>query len=87
MRDEDEWLDALVRGRAISTAPASAKTYYPWPGIKYIRAQGIDPAIVAVAWRRDKNNPHVTDFLEIVREVQDTPNRKAETSAKGVSTG
>jgi DNA-binding transcriptional LysR family regulator len=71
-RDEDEWLDALVRGLAISTAPASAKTYYPWPGIKYIRAQGIEPAVVAIAWRRNENNPLVTDFLEIVREVRDT---------------
>jgi LysR family transcriptional regulator, benzoate and cis,cis-muconate-responsive activator of ben and cat genes len=71
VHDEDEWLDALVRGRAISTAPASAKTYYPWPGIKFIRAQGIDPAVVAVAWRRDEINPLVTNFLEIVREVRD----------------
>jgi DNA-binding transcriptional LysR family regulator len=71
VRDEDEWLDALVRGLAISTAPASAKTYYPWPGITFIRAHGIDPAIVAVAWRRDENNPLVTNFLEIMREVRD----------------
>jgi DNA-binding transcriptional LysR family regulator len=72
VHDEDEWLDALVRGRAISTAPASAKTYYAWPGIKFIRAQGIEPAIVAVAWRRDENKPLVTNFLEIVREVRDS---------------
>jgi DNA-binding transcriptional LysR family regulator len=75
VHDEDEWLDALVRGRAISTAPASAKTYYPWPGITFIRAQGIDPAVVAVAWRRDANNPLVTSFLEIVREVRDATSR------------
>lgn len=74
VHDEDEWLDALVRGRAISTAPASAKTYYPWPGIKFIRAQGIEPAIVAVAWRRDEINPLVKNFLEIVREVRDAAN-------------
>jgi DNA-binding transcriptional LysR family regulator len=72
VHDEDEWLDALVRGRAISTAPASAKKYYAWPGIKFIRAQGIEPAIVAVAWRRDENKPLVTNFLEIVREVRDS---------------
>lgn len=71
VRDEDEWLDSLVRGRAISTAPASAKTYYPWPGVKYIRADGIDPAVVAVAWRRDNVNPLVANFLEIVRDVRD----------------
>jgi DNA-binding transcriptional LysR family regulator len=71
VHDEDEWLDALVRGRAISTAPASAKTYYGWPGITFIRAQGIEPAVVAVAWRRDENNPLVTNFLEVVREVRD----------------
>lgn len=71
VHDEDEWLDTLVRGRAISTAPASAKTYYPWPGIKYIRAEGIDPAVVAVAWRRDGQNPLVVNFVELIREVRD----------------
>lgn len=70
VRDEDEWLDSLIRGRAISTAPASAKTYYPWPGIKYIRAEGIDPAVVAVAWRQDESNSLVRNFLDIVREVR-----------------
>jgi DNA-binding transcriptional LysR family regulator len=80
VHDEDEWLDALVRGRAISTAPASAKTYYPWPGITFIRAQGIDPAVVAVAWRRDANNPLVTSFLEIVREVRDAATRRSAAS-------
>jgi LysR family transcriptional regulator, benzoate and cis,cis-muconate-responsive activator of ben and cat genes len=68
--DEDEWLDALVRGQAISTAPASAKTYYPWPGISYVQAEGIDPAVVAIAWRRDDSNPLVPNFLGIVREVR-----------------
>lgn len=71
VRDDEEWLDALVRGRAISTAPASFKTYAPWPGITFIPAQGIDPAVVAIAWRRDKNNTQVDNFLEIVREVRD----------------
>lgn len=69
--DEDEWLDSLVRGRAISTAPASAKIYYSRPGLRFIRAEGIDPAVVAVAWRRDTNNLLVTNFLEIVRELRD----------------
>lgn len=72
VRDEDEWLDALVRGRAISTAPASFKTYYLRPGLRFIRAEGIDPAVVAIAWRRDKHSPHVTNFIEIVRELRDT---------------
>lgn len=70
VRDEDEWLDALIRGRAISTAPASAKTYYPWPGISYVRAEGIDPAVVAVAWRRGDTSRLVSNFLELVREVR-----------------
>jgi DNA-binding transcriptional LysR family regulator len=70
--DEDEWLDALVRGRAISTAPESAKTYYPWPGLAYVRAEDLAPAVVAVAWRRDADNPLVQSFLEIMREVRDT---------------
>ncbi len=70
--DEDEWLDHLIRGRAISTAPASARTYYSRPGLKFIRAQGTDPFTVAVAWRRDESNPLVSNFLDIVRELRDT---------------
>ena len=69
--DEDEWLDHLVRGRAISTAPESARTYYSRPGLKFIRAKGIDPAVVAVAWRRDDYNPIVSNFIDIVRELRD----------------
>lgn len=80
--DEDEWLDSLFRGRAISTAPASAKTYYSRPGLKFIRAQGVDPAIVAVAWRRDETtNPLVTNFLDIVRELRDASGAASPESA------
>lgn len=71
--DEDEWLDHLVRGRAISTAPVSAKTYYSRPGLKFIRGEGIEPAVAAVAWRRDGNNSLASNFLNIVRELRDTP--------------
>lgn len=85
VRDEDEWLDALVRGLAISTAPASAKTYYPWPGIKYIRAQGIEPAVVAVAWRRGEDNPLVRNFLQIVRELRDQMPFAAATDMAGAA--
>jgi DNA-binding transcriptional LysR family regulator len=69
--DEDEWLDHLVRGRAISTAPASARKYYSRPGLKFIRAVGTDPAVVAVAWRRDDVNPLVLNFIDVVRELRD----------------
>lgn len=71
VRDESEWLDSLVRGRAISTTPASMRTYYPWPGIKYIPAEGIDPVVAAIAWRRDQVNPFVSNFVRIVRDLRD----------------
>jgi LysR family transcriptional regulator, benzoate and cis,cis-muconate-responsive activator of ben and cat genes len=76
VRDEEEWLDALVRGLAITTTPASFKTYYPWPGLTFIRARGLDPVVVAVAWRRDTDNPLVTSFIEIIRELRDTAGAK-----------
>jgi DNA-binding transcriptional LysR family regulator len=74
IRDESEWLDSLVRGRAISTTPESMKTYYPWPGIKYIPAEGIDPVVAAIAWRRDEDNPFVSNFVQIVRDLRNAAN-------------
>lgn len=69
--NEQEWLDGLVRGRAISTTGQSARNFYPWPGITYVEAEDISPARVAVAWRNDRVTPLVENLLAIVHELKD----------------
>lgn len=67
---EEEWLDALTRGLAISTTAASASIFYPWPGVTYVPAEGIPPAPVAIAWRREPVSATVTNFVRLVRELR-----------------
>jgi DNA-binding transcriptional LysR family regulator len=74
--NEQEWLDGLMRGRAISTTALSARNFYPWPGIAYVKAEGISPARVAVAWRTDGVTPLVANFLAVVRELKNVEPEK-----------
>jgi DNA-binding transcriptional LysR family regulator len=68
--NRDEWIDALIRGRAISTTPFSTATYYQWPGVTFVPAEGIDPVSVAVAWRHDLPSALVTHFVDVVLELR-----------------
>jgi len=67
----EEWFDAILQRRAISTAPLSAATFYPWPGVTYVPARDVDPATVAIAWRTDRVRPPVVNFVDLVRELLD----------------
>lgn len=69
--NRDEWVDGLIRGRAISTTPFSTAMFYDWPGVTFVPADGIEPARISIAWRRDKPNPIVSNFVELVRELSD----------------
>lgn len=68
--NEEEWLDALARGLAISTTAISAAKFYPWPGIAYVDAVDIPPAKVALAWRSDRQSHLVENFVALVDELQ-----------------
>jgi DNA-binding transcriptional LysR family regulator len=67
--NRDEWVDALTRGRAISTTPLTTVTNHPWPGVSFAPAEGIEPATVSIAWRRDRLDPVVSNFVDVVREL------------------
>jgi DNA-binding transcriptional LysR family regulator len=69
---KEEWFDALIRERAISTTALSAATLFPLPGVTYVPAKGLDPVTAAIAWRTDRINPLVLNFIELVRELRDT---------------
>lgn len=67
--NRDEWVDALTRGKAISTTPATTAANHPWPGVSFVLAEGIEPTTVSIAWRRDRPDPVVSNFVDVVREV------------------
>lgn len=69
--NRDEWVDALIRGRAISTTPYSTAMFYNFPGVTFVPSEGIEPARISIAWRRDRPNPIVNNFVELVRELQE----------------
>jgi DNA-binding transcriptional LysR family regulator len=69
--NEDEWLDAIIRGHAISTTALSAATLYPWPGVSYVPAEDLDPVTLAIAWRTDRLDQFVVNFIELARELRD----------------
>jgi hypothetical protein len=36
-----------------------------------VRAEGIEPVTISLAWRGDRPNPIVSNFVQVVRELQD----------------
>lgn len=69
--NRDEWVDALLRGRAISPTPYSTATYYRWPGVTFVPLEGAPPIKVGIAWRRDRWSTLVKNFVRLVRELQE----------------
>lgn len=66
--NRDEWVDALTRGLAISTTPYTTATRHPWPGVVFVPAEDIPPAGISIAWRSDRPNRLVENFVAIVLE-------------------
>jgi DNA-binding transcriptional LysR family regulator len=67
--NRDEWVDALIRGKAVSPTPYSTAQYYHWPGVTFAPLEGALPIKVAIAWRRDRSSPVVSNFVEVVRDL------------------
>jgi DNA-binding transcriptional LysR family regulator len=65
----DEYVQAILGGRGLSLAFASAERFYAPPGITYRPIDGLPPSTVAVAHRHDSVNPAVDDFIRACREV------------------
>jgi len=64
-RTIDEWRELVVAGRGISLCPASAEIYYARPGLAFVRADGVPPTALCVAWRADDASPVVHRFIEL----------------------
>jgi DNA-binding transcriptional LysR family regulator len=65
-RTIDEWREHIVAGRGISLCPASAEVFYARPGLAFVRADGVPPAVLCVAWRGGAASPLVQRFIEVV---------------------
>ena len=65
-RTIDEWRELVVAGRGISLCPASAEIYYARPGLAFVRAEGVPPTALCLAWRADDTGPVVQRFVHVV---------------------
>ena len=67
-RTIDEWRELVVAGRGISLCPASAEIYYARPGLAFVRADGVPPTALCIAWRAGDANPVVHRFIEFAAD-------------------
>ena len=65
-RTIDEWRELVVAGRGISLCPASAEIYYARPGLAFVRAEGVPPTALCLAWRAGDPDPVVHRFIHVV---------------------
>jgi DNA-binding transcriptional LysR family regulator len=64
----DEFLEAVISGKAIGLAPASAARYYPRPGVVYIPVVDAPPSGCSLSWRRDRPlGPPAAAFVDLLR--------------------
>lgn len=65
----DEFLEAVIAGRGVGLAPASAARLYSRPGVAFVEVVDAEPSTGALAWRREAadTNPDVADFIRSAR--------------------
>lgn len=65
----EDWLHLIASGAGLDTAPAVIARYFPWPTITYIPLVDAEPSTLAIARRRDDDNPLVTEIIDLVLEI------------------
>jgi DNA-binding transcriptional LysR family regulator len=65
----DEFLEAVITGRGVGLAPASASRLYTRPGVAFIEVADAEPSVGALAWRREAPdaNPAAAEFIRSAR--------------------
>jgi DNA-binding transcriptional LysR family regulator len=65
----DEFLEAVIAGRGVGLAPASAARLYARPGVAFVEVADAEPSVGALAWRREAAdaNPTVAEFIRSAR--------------------
>ncbi len=65
----DETFEIVSSGAAVTLLAEGNATIYARPGIACIPVSGLDPARLAVAWRRNDRRPAVHDFIRACRDA------------------
>jgi len=75
VRSADEKLEIVSSGAAITLLAAGNAEIYSRDGIVCIPVSGLEPARLAIAWRRGDRRPAVRDFVQACREAAGTQER------------
>ena len=68
----DEVFEIVASGAAIVLLAEGNAAIYARPGIACIPVSGLEPARLAIAWRRDERRPAVRDFVRACRDAAGT---------------
>jgi DNA-binding transcriptional LysR family regulator len=70
----DECLAHVGTGAAVFCVPASVGRFYVRPDVVYRPIADVEPAEIALVWRRDAQHAGIRQFVEVAREVvSETP--------------
>ena len=75
----DEKFEIVSSGAAITLLAEGNADIYSREGIVCIPVSGLEPARLAIAWRRSDRRPAVRDFVQACREAADTQKRNLRT--------
>jgi DNA-binding transcriptional LysR family regulator len=79
----DEKLEIVSSGAAITLLAEGNADIYSREGIVCIPVSGLEPARLAIAWRRTDRRPAVQDFVKACREAAHTREQTLRTSRSG----
>jgi hypothetical protein len=79
----DEKLEIVSSGAARTLLAEGNADIYSCEGIVCIPVSGLEPARLAIAWRRSDRRPAVQDFVQACREAADTQERNLRTDRSG----
>ncbi len=79
----DEKFEIVSSGAAITLLAEGNADIYSREGIVCIPVSGLEPARLAIAWRRSDRRPPVRDFVQACREAADTQKRNLRTGRSG----
>ncbi len=81
-----EILTLVAAGRGVCLVPAPAANLYQRPDVSYVTVRDAEPAVVSLAWARDRLTPTASEFLAIARSVARNPTTEGSGTAPTVKT-
>ncbi|MGD0069503.1 MAG: LysR substrate-binding domain-containing protein, partial [Streptosporangiaceae bacterium] len=80
---QHEKFEIVSSGAAITLLAEGNADIYSREGIVCIPVSGLEPARLAIAWRRSDRRPPVQDFVQACREAADTQKRNLRRDRRG----